>query len=79
MAKLCSYYTLSPLIDQQNLLGVEKDSGSGCAVITLGKNIVIRYKVGFFHYYSFSKQNNLKNKLILLFSYLNNTYFSYFS
>lgn len=47
MAKLCSYYTISPLIDQQNLLGVEKDSNSGCAVITLGRNIIIRYKVKF--------------------------------
>ncbi|XP_051173687.1 nucleolar protein 11 [Leptopilina boulardi] len=45
MAKLCSYYTLSPLIDQQNLLGVEKDSNPGCAIITLGRNIVIRYKL----------------------------------
>lgn len=45
MAKLSSYYTLCPLIDQQTLLGVEKDKESGCAVVTLGRNIVIRYKV----------------------------------
>ncbi|XP_076292527.1 nucleolar protein 11-like [Lasioglossum baleicum] len=45
MAKLYSYYTLCPLIDQQNLLGVEQDSESGCAVVTLGRNIVIRYKL----------------------------------
>lgn len=45
MARLNSYYTLCPLIDQQNLLGVEADSNSGCAIVTLGKNIVIRYKV----------------------------------
>lgn len=45
MAKLHSYYTLCPLIDQQNLLGVERDSESGCAIVTLGRNIVIRYKV----------------------------------
>ncbi|XP_012259127.2 nucleolar protein 11 [Athalia rosae] len=45
MAKLSSYYTLCPLIDQQNLLGVEKDSKPGCVVVTLGKNIVIRYKL----------------------------------
>lgn len=45
MAKLYSYYTLCPLIDQQNLLGVERDSESGCAIVTLGRNIVIRYKV----------------------------------
>lgn len=47
MAKLHSYYTLCPLIDQQSLLGVEKDSDSGCAIITLGRNIAIRYKVSF--------------------------------
>ena len=45
MARLSSYYTLCPLIDQQNLLGVETDSNPGCAIVTLGKNIVIRYKV----------------------------------
>lgn len=45
MAKLNSYYTLCPLIDQQNLLGVEKDKEPGCATVTLGRNIVIRYKV----------------------------------
>lgn len=45
MAKLYSYYTLCPLIDEQNLLGVERDSETGCAIVTLGRNIVIRYKV----------------------------------
>ncbi|OXU30589.1 hypothetical protein TSAR_010235 [Trichomalopsis sarcophagae] len=45
MARLSSYYTLCPLIDQQNLLGVENDSDPGCAIVTLGKNIVIRYKL----------------------------------
>ncbi|XP_034180095.2 nucleolar protein 11 isoform X1 [Osmia lignaria lignaria] len=45
MAKLYSYYTLCPLIDQQNLLGVERDSECGCAIVTLGRNIVIRYKL----------------------------------
>lgn len=48
MAKLFSYYTLCPLIDQQNLLGVERDSESGCAIVTLGRNIVIRYKVNYY-------------------------------
>ena len=33
------------LIDKQNLLGVETDSDLGYAIVTLGKNIVIRYKV----------------------------------
>lgn len=32
-------------VDQQNLLGVEKDKEPGCAIVTLGRNIVIRYKV----------------------------------
>lgn len=45
MAKLNSYYTLCPLIDQQNLLGVQQDSDPGCAIVTLGRNIVIRYKL----------------------------------
>ncbi|KYM86135.1 Nucleolar protein 11 [Atta colombica] len=45
MAKLNSYYTLCPLIDQQSLLGVEKDKEPGCAIVTLGRNIVIRYKL----------------------------------
>ncbi|KAH0947362.1 hypothetical protein HN011_007875 [Eciton burchellii] len=45
MAKLSSYYTLCPLIDQQSLLGVEKDKEPGCAIVTLGRNIVIRYKL----------------------------------
>lgn len=45
MAKLSAYYTLCPLIDQQNLLGVEQDKESGWAIVTLGRNMVIRYKV----------------------------------
>lgn len=45
MAKLSSYYTLCPLIDQQSLLGVERDKEPGCAIVTLGRNIVIRYKL----------------------------------
>lgn len=47
MAKLYSYYTLCPLNDQQSLLGVEKDVDPGCAIITLDRNIAIRYKVSF--------------------------------
>jgi hypothetical protein len=45
MAKLCAYYSLCPLIDQTSLLGIAEDSTSGCVVVTLGKSIVIRYKV----------------------------------
>lgn len=47
MARLCAYYSLCPLIDQRSLLGVAEDSTSGCVIVTLGKNIVIRYKVRF--------------------------------
>lgn len=45
MAKLCAYYSLCPLIDQTSLLGIAEDSASGCVIVTLGKSIVIRYKV----------------------------------
>jgi hypothetical protein len=47
MARLCAYYSLCPLIDQKSLLGIAEDSASGCVIVTLGKNIVIRYKVRF--------------------------------
>ncbi|XP_034250715.1 nucleolar protein 11 [Thrips palmi] len=42
MAKLNSCYPLCPLIDRSPI-GVTSDSDSGCAIVTLGKNIVIRY------------------------------------
>lgn len=45
MAKLSSCYPLCPLIDRSPI-GVTSDSVAGCAIVTLGKNIVIRYKVG---------------------------------
>ena len=45
MARLGAYYSLCPLIDQKSLLGVAEDSMTGCVVVTLGKNMVIRYKV----------------------------------
>ncbi|XP_063995716.1 uncharacterized protein LOC135173054 [Diachasmimorpha longicaudata] len=45
MAKFSSYHTLCPGIDPQNLLGVEKDADSGCAIVTLGRNMVYRYKL----------------------------------
>jgi hypothetical protein len=47
MARLCAYYSLCPLIDQRSLLGIAEDSTSDCVIVTLGKNIVIRYKVRF--------------------------------
>lgn len=45
MAKISSCYQLCPLIDQRSFLGVSEDSVHGCVIVTLGKNIVIRYKV----------------------------------
>ncbi|XP_069688023.1 nucleolar protein 11-like isoform X1 [Periplaneta americana] len=45
MARLCAYYSLCPLIDQKSLLGVAEDSTSDCVIVTLGRNIVIRYKL----------------------------------
>ncbi|PSN52742.1 hypothetical protein C0J52_06156 [Blattella germanica] len=45
MARLFAYYSLCPLIDQKSILGVAEDSTSGCVIVTLGKNIVIRYKL----------------------------------
>lgn len=44
MAKLSSCYPLCPLIDRSPI-GVTSDSVPGCAIVTLGKNIVIRYKL----------------------------------
>lgn len=66
MAKLSSYYTLCPLIDQQNLLGVQKDSDPGCAIVTLGRNIVIRYKVRFC--LSINQLKTIIHSLILFYS-----------
>lgn len=50
MTKLTSYNKLCPLIDLQNLLGVEKDADNGCAIVTLGRKIAFRYKVRNFIY-----------------------------
>lgn len=48
MAKFSACYQLCPLIDQKGFLGVTDESINGCVIITLGKNMVIRYKVKFF-------------------------------
>lgn len=45
MAKLGSYYGLCPLIDQKSLLGVAPDATPGHVIVTLGKNMAIKYKV----------------------------------
>ncbi|XP_066251782.1 nucleolar protein 11 [Euwallacea similis] len=45
MAKLLSYYCLCPLIDTKNLLGISEDIETGIVIVTLGKNIAIKYRV----------------------------------
>lgn len=45
MAKLGAYFSLCPLIDTKNLLGISEDFEKGFLVVTLGKNISSRYKV----------------------------------
>uniref|UniRef100_A0A069DZA5 Putative nucleolar protein 11 n=1 Tax=Panstrongylus megistus TaxID=65343 RepID=A0A069DZA5_9HEMI len=45
MAKLLPPYTLCPLIEHRKCLGVCEDSTPGCVIVTLGKNIVIRYRL----------------------------------
>lgn len=50
MVQLRSYYSLCPLIDRKSFLGVSEDSESGCGIITLGKNVVNRYKVSVYKF-----------------------------
>lgn len=45
MAKLLSYYRLCPLIDTKNLLGISNDCEKGIVLVTLGRNLVIKYRV----------------------------------
>uniref|UniRef100_A0A1B6LKA1 Nucleolar protein 11 N-terminal domain-containing protein n=1 Tax=Graphocephala atropunctata TaxID=36148 RepID=A0A1B6LKA1_9HEMI len=45
MAKFSACYQLCPLIDQKDFLGVTDESVNGCVILTLGKNMVIRYKL----------------------------------
>lgn len=45
MAKLGVYYALCPLIDHRSLLGVSEDADRGNVIVTLGKNIAVKYKV----------------------------------
>lgn len=48
MAKLGSFYGLCPLIDGKSLLGIADDLEAGSVIVTLGKNISIKYKVTLF-------------------------------
>ncbi|KAM3958577.1 nucleolar protein 11 [Aphomia sociella] len=45
MAKFHNYYVLCPLIDQKSFLGVSKDKDSGNVIVTLGKNVVNKYRL----------------------------------
>ncbi|XP_026762569.2 nucleolar protein 11 [Galleria mellonella] len=45
MAKFHNYYVLCPLIDQKSFLGVSRDKDSGNVLVTLGKNVVNKYRL----------------------------------
>ncbi|KAJ3662585.1 hypothetical protein Zmor_006926 [Zophobas morio] len=45
MAKLGAYYGLCPLIDHRSLLGISEDEENGVVIVTLGKNIAIKFKL----------------------------------
>ncbi|XP_058463229.1 nucleolar protein 11 [Malaya genurostris] len=40
MAKLLAYYSLCPINDTREFLGISRDVGSGCIINTLGRNII---------------------------------------
>ncbi|XP_011140607.1 uncharacterized protein LOC105183883 isoform X2 [Harpegnathos saltator] len=63
MARLSTYYTLCPLINQQDLLGVEQDKESGRAIVTLGRHMVIRYK-DLKQFSSWSSEEKLTSQVI---------------
>lgn len=45
MAKLLSYYQLCPINDEKEFLGLSQGSENGTVINTLGKNIIINFKV----------------------------------
>lgn len=45
MAKLHNYYVLCPLIDQNSFLGVSQDRENENIIVTLGRNVVNKYRV----------------------------------
>ncbi|XP_028175263.1 uncharacterized protein LOC114363665 [Ostrinia furnacalis] len=45
MAKLHSYFVLCPLIDQKSFLGVSKDKDAEFVIVTLGRNVVNKYRL----------------------------------
>lgn len=51
MAKLHNYHVLCPLIDQKSFLGVSQDKDDGFVLVTLGRNVVNKYRVRYDKYY----------------------------
>lgn len=47
MAKLLSYYSLCPINDVREFLGLSRDVDTGCVINTLGRNIIQVVKVGY--------------------------------
>ncbi|KAG6456831.1 hypothetical protein O3G_MSEX009992 [Manduca sexta] len=45
MAKFHNYYVLCPLIDQKSFLGVSTDKDEDCVIVTLGRNVVNKYRL----------------------------------
>ncbi|XP_004924174.2 nucleolar protein 11 [Bombyx mori] len=45
MAKFHNYYVLCPLIDQKSFLGVSKDKEDANVLVTLGRNVVNKYRL----------------------------------
>lgn len=45
MAKFHNYYVLCPLIDQKSFLGINRDKEEECVIVTLGRNVVNKYRV----------------------------------
>lgn len=45
MAKLLSYYHLCPINDQKEFLGLSQGRENGTVINTLGRNIIINFKV----------------------------------
>uniref|UniRef100_A0A0K8T6C8 Nucleolar protein 11 N-terminal domain-containing protein n=1 Tax=Lygus hesperus TaxID=30085 RepID=A0A0K8T6C8_LYGHE len=45
MAKILAPYALCPLAERKRFVGVSPDSESGCVIVTLARNIIIRYRL----------------------------------
>lgn len=45
MAKLHNYYVLCPLMDQKSFLGVSQNKEASTVIVSLGRNVVNKYRV----------------------------------